>query len=163
MTSVGSKCCFTIEVRFESVFSNCKLIARCFCWCERSFDRHKLNVPSNTARMLHQHYLNVINAITLILDTYLNLLCVWKYVDITLRSTAVVWRLHAILTTQCYLKLMKVTVHKSGPPLQIALTSVSWIVLQCHCVETVKVRCLTVSGDGYPLRWCCHLHHLQMQ
>ena len=127
-----------MEVRFESVVSNCKLIARCFCWCERSFDRHKLNVPSNTARMLHQHYLNVINAITLILDTYLNLLCVWKYVDITLRSTAVVWRLHAILTTQCYLKLMKVTVHKSGPPLQIALTSVSWIVLQCHCVETAS-------------------------
>ena len=65
MTSLGSKCCFTIEVRFESVVRNCKLIARCFCWCERSFDRHKLNVPSNTARMLHQHYLNVINAITL--------------------------------------------------------------------------------------------------
>ena len=48
----------------------------------------------------------------LILDTYLNLLCVWKYVDKTSQSTAVVCRLHAFLTTQCYLKLMKVIVHK---------------------------------------------------
>ena len=27
--------------------------------------------------------LNVIDAITFILDTFLNLLCVWKYVDVT--------------------------------------------------------------------------------
>ena len=79
--------------------------ARRFCLSDRSFDRHKLNC-------FPQHNVNVIDAITFILDTYLNLLCVLKYVDITFRSTAVVWRLHASLTTQCYLKLMKVTVHK---------------------------------------------------
>ena len=48
----------------------------------------------------------------LILDTYLNLLCVWKYVDKTSQSTADVCRLHAFPTTQCYLKLMKVIVHE---------------------------------------------------
>ena len=69
-TSFGSKNCFTIEISFESVASNYKLAARSFCLCERSFDRHKLN--------------------TLILGTYLSLLCVWKYVDVTLQSTAVV-------------------------------------------------------------------------
>ena len=63
--------------------------------------------------LLPQHNLKVIDAIIFILDPFLNLLCVWKYVDITLRSTAVVWRLHAFLTTQCYPKSMKVTVHKS--------------------------------------------------
>ena len=67
---------------------------------------------TNTTLLLPQHNISVIDAITFILDTFLNLLCVWKYVDVTLRSTAVVWRLHAFLTTQCYLKLMKVTVHK---------------------------------------------------
>ena len=48
-------------------------------------------------QILPQNHLNVINAIILILHTYLNLLCVWKYVDITSRSTAVVWRLRAYL------------------------------------------------------------------
>ena len=75
----------------------------------------KLNVPVYQAippYCIPQHNVNVIDAIIFIFDTYLNLLCVWKYVDITFRSIAVVWRLHASLTTQCYLKLMKVTVHK---------------------------------------------------
>ena len=35
---------FTIEIRFESVASNYKLVARSFCRCERSFDQYKLNV-----------------------------------------------------------------------------------------------------------------------
>ena len=85
------------------------------CLSERSFDQHKLSVTVYQAippYCLSQHNVNVIDAITFILDTYLNLLCVWNYVDITFQSTAVVWRLHASLTTQCYLKLMKVTVHK---------------------------------------------------
>ena len=85
------------------------------CLSERSFDRHKLSVTVYQAIQPYcfpQHNVNVIDAITFMLDTYLNLLYVWKYVDITFRSTAVVWRLHATLTTQCYLKLMKVTVHK---------------------------------------------------
>ena len=56
------------------------------------------NVLSATARLLPQHNLNVMNTIILILDAYLNLLCGWSYVDITSRSTAVVWRLYAFLT-----------------------------------------------------------------
>ena len=56
------------------------------------------NVLSATARLLPQHNLNVMNTIISILDAYLNLLCGWSYVDITSRSTAVVWRLHAFLT-----------------------------------------------------------------
>ena len=44
VTSFGSKSCFTIEISFESVASYYKLVARSLCWCERSFDRHKLNV-----------------------------------------------------------------------------------------------------------------------
>ena len=74
--------------------------------------RYSAVTPEYTTRSLPQHNLNVIHAISLILDTFLNLLCVWKYVEITLRSTAVVWRLHAFLSTQCYLKIMKVTIHK---------------------------------------------------
>ena len=49
---------------------------------------------------------------------------------------------------------------RTHSPSQIPFTSASLIVLQCHCVETVQVRCLLVSGGGYPLRWCCHLHDL---
>ena len=90
--------------------------------------------------------------------TSIVLLCVWKYVDITLRSTAVVSSLHAFLTTQRHLKLIKVTAHK----FIVALTSPSLIVPKCHCVETVQVRRSLGRGDSYLLWWCCHLHHLHM-
>ena len=50
VTSFGSKSCLTIEISFESVTSNYKLVAWSLCLCERSFDRHELNVTVYLAR-----------------------------------------------------------------------------------------------------------------